>query len=144
MFEEKRLANQPLIIDIQTKLHRLEEYQKFCEETHQSHSKRDIEHDNLYNQHEQLLKTVIETQNSMVKSMEASSHSLDVLSSFVKKHEPVLELLVSVITGLKGLKKLLLTVAAVVTAIGVILGAGITIWSIFNTPVLELLLNIKG
>lgn len=138
----KKLEDQPIIKEIQTKLQELEVYKKACEDTHNAHSQRGKEHDHLYNQHEQLLKTVINTQNSMVKSMQTSSHSLEILSLFVKKHEPILELLISVITGLKGLKNVLLTIAAIVTAIGVIIGAGITIWSIFNTPIVEVLLSI--
>lgn len=141
---EKRIEDQPVIKEIQAKLQNLENYRKSCEDTHQSHSKRGTEHDNLYNQHEQLLKTVINTQNSMVKSMHASSQSLEVLSSFVKKHEPVLELLISVITGMKGFNKLILTMAAIITSLGIIMGAGVAIWSVFNTPIIDLLLSIQG
>ena len=73
------------------------------------------------------------------------AESFKSMSKFIKDNEKAIEMIVSVIKGFAGLKRLILGTAAIVVALGIILGAVVTTWSILNAPsVIDALIMLRN
>lgn len=121
-------------IDAGPRLDSLESYRSTCENNHHNHSTKDEIQSMSVARHLELINHTIATQDNMVLSIKSLSESISSISKFIKDNEKALELVVSVVVGLQGFKKVLLGTAALVAALGVILGGALTAWSILNAP----------
>lgn len=129
-------------LDIDTRIHALEEYQEHCEVKHNGHI--EIHSISVAKQLE-LINRTIETQDRMTLSIKNLADNVASISKFINSNEEVLDLLGSVITGFRGLRKIILGTAAIVAALGIILGAGLATWSIFNAPsILDALVALRS
>lgn len=132
-------------INIESRLHNLEVFQGYCKNTHESHAAKDEIQHITAERHLELINKTISAQEGMASSIKSLSDSLGSISKFIKDNQSVLEMVVSIVTGLRGIKKIILGTAAVVAAMGVILGAMVTIWSIFNAPsLIDALLTLRN
>lgn len=139
------LDNHPKILELENRVSKVEEFQFYCKEHHESHDAQDRLQHITAERHLELINKTISSQEGMATSIKSLSDSLGSISKFIQENQNILELVVSVVTGLRGLKKLVLGTAAIVAALGVILGAGITIWSIFNAPsLIDALLTLRN
>ena len=138
------LTTHPKIIEIEHRLEKVEAFQEYCKVNHASHTAEDAVQKLIAERHLELINKTIATQESMAKSISSLSVSMNSISKFIKDNEKILELIVSIATGFRGLKKVILGTAAIVAALGVITGAGITVWTIFSTPdILEAIMKLK-
>lgn len=139
------LDNHPKILEIESRILSVETFQEYCKSTHEAHDEKDELHHITAERHLELINKTISAQEGMASSIKSLSVSLGSISNFIKENQNVLELVVSVVTGLRGLKKVILGTAAIVAALGVILGAMITIWGIFNAPsLIDALLALRN
>ena len=138
------LTTHPKIIEINHRLDKVEAFQEYCKVNHASHTAEDAVQKLIAEKHLELINKTIATQESMANSVNSLSISMNSISKFIKDNEKILELIVSIATGFRGLKKVILGTAAIVAALGVITGAGITVWTIFSTPdILEAIMKLK-
>lgn len=138
------ITKHPKILEIDERLSNVEAFQKFCENNHASHTAEDALQKRISEKQLELINKTISAQESMAASVNSLSNSMNSISKFIKDNEKVLELIVSVVTGFRGIKRLILGTAAIVAALGVIVGAGVTVWSIFNAPdILEAIIRLR-
>lgn len=135
------ITKHPKILEIDERLSNVEAFQKFCENNHASHTAEDALQKRISEKQLELINKTIAAQESMAASVNSFMNSI---SKFIKDNEKVLELIASVVTGFRGIKRLILGTAAIVAALGVIAGAGVTVWSIFNAPdILEAIIRLR-
>ena len=128
---------------LEARVTNLEEFKTYCSNTHQSHIKNDDIHHSTSEKHLELINKTILSQDAMSASITDLSNNLKSLSTFFSVNKEALELLFSILSGLKGFKRLILGLAAIISAIGIIFGAGITLWLIFSSPhIVETLIKI--
>lgn len=131
-------------LNIDNRLDNLENYQKHCENTHNIHSTKDDIQSISVARHLELINRTISTQDSMALSIKQLSDNISSISKFISDNEQVLELIVSITTGFRGIRKVILGTAAIVTALGIIVGAVLATWSIINAPtILDALILLK-
>lgn len=131
------------IVEIKARVSVLEEFKVHCAENHHAHIRNDDIHQNTSERHLELINKTILSQDAMAASITELSNSLKSLSYFINTNKSALELLFSIVTGLKGFKRGILGLAAIISAIGVLVGASITLWVIFSSPhILDTLIKI--
>ena len=131
-------------LNIGARLKSLEEYKNTCESNHHNHTTKDEMQSLSVARHLELINHTIATQDNMVLSIKSLSESISSISKFIKDNEKALELVISVVVGFQGIKKILLGTAALITALSIIIGAGLATWSILNAPsILEALKLMK-
>lgn len=128
---------------IEARVVSLEEFKDFCKDTHQGHIRNDDIHHTTAERHFELINKALISHEAMSSSITDLSNSVKSLSSFIDTNKESLNLIFSILSGLKGMKKAVIRLAAIVAAIGVILGAAITTWSILSSPhILETLMKL--
>lgn len=138
------LENHPKIIDLERRLQAREAFEVYCKNTHTTHDSRDETHSLAAAKHLELINDIIASQSNLNSSVSSLAESFKSMSKFIKDNEKAIEMIVSVIKGLAGLKRVILGTAAIVVALGVILGAVVTTWSIINAPsVLDALIMLR-
>lgn len=139
------LENHPKIIDIERRLQAREAFEVYCKNTHTTHNSRNESHSLAAAQHLELINGIIASQSSLNSSVSSLAESFKSMSKFIKDNEKAIEMIVSVIKGFAGLKRLILGTAAIVVALGIILGAVVTTWSIINAPsVIDALIMLRN
>lgn len=138
------LENHPKIIDLERRLQAREAFEVYCRNTHTTHDSKDETHSLAAAKHLELINDIIASQSNLNSSVSSLAESFKSMSKFIKDNEKAIEMIVSVIKGFAGLKKIILGTAAIVVALGVILGAVVTTWSIINAPsVLDALIMLR-
>ena len=99
------LTTHPKIIEINHRLDKVEAFQEYCKVNHASHTAEDAVQKLIAEKHLELINKTIATQESMANSVNSLSISMNSISKFIKDNEKILELIVSIATGFRGLKK---------------------------------------
>lgn len=98
-------------------------------------TERNLEQNAKVLQMEGLLVSTAATQRSISDTQKCMSESISVITKFIKKHEPHLELIGSVISLLKGIKLAIVWLAAILGSMSVIVATSAVVWLYFTTPV---------
>ena len=99
------LTTHPKIIEINHRLDKVEAFQEYCKVNHASHTAEDAVQKLIAEKHLELINKTIATQENMANSVNSLSISMNSISKFIKDNEKILELIVSIATGFRGLKK---------------------------------------
>lgn len=99
------LTTHPKIIEIAHRLEKVESFQEYCKVNHASHTAEAAVQKLIAEKHLELINKTIATQESMANSVSSLSVSMNSISKFIKDNEKILELIVSIATGFRGLKK---------------------------------------
>lgn len=128
---------------LETKMHAVEEFQEHCSNSHIAHADNDDIHKLTEEKHLELINQTLLTQSTMAESLKSLSNNIQNLSFFITINKDKLEDLVAILTGIRNIKSAIFSAAAVITAIGTILGAIITMVALIKSPqLLESLLNL--
>lgn len=84
---------------------------------------------------EEVLTSIALTQRTISDTQKCMSESISVISKFIKKHEPHLELIEKVIQTLSGIKTAIIWLAAIIGSMTVIATASAVIWVYLTTSV---------
>lgn len=111
--------------DIYELVHNLSE---LCDE-------RNIIHTNKTAKLEELASSIAATQKTISDTQKCMSESIAVVTKFIKKHEPHLELIEKVIQTLSSIKTAIVWLAAIIGSTTVIIAAAAVVWLYMTTPI---------
>lgn len=139
------INDNPKILEIEQRLAAREAFETYCRNTHITHDSRDESHNLAAARHLELINGILASQTKLNSSVSSLAQSFESMSKFIKDNEKTLEMLVSIIKGFSGLRRVILGTAAIVVALGIILGAAVTTWSIINAPsVIDALIMLRN
>lgn len=96
---------------------------------------RNILHTKKANDHDDLLKAISATQSAIGNTQKCLSESIAVITKFIDRHEPSLELVGAAIQTLSSIKTAITWLAAIVGSAVVIVAAVAAVWVYLTTPV---------
>lgn len=114
--------------NVESQLAKLNDYIVECSHKHTMHERKE-------QQHEELLRTIIDTQKTMSDTQNNMSKSLTVFSNFVEKHEPNFDIVDKVILALGGVKAAVGWLAAVIAGLGIIIGGLLATWVYLSSSI---------
>lgn len=84
---------------------------------------------------ENILTSVATTQKTISDTQQCMSESISVITKFIKKHEPHLELIEKVIQTLSSIKTAIVWLAAIIGSMTVIIVAAAVVWLYMTTSI---------
>ena len=98
-------------------------------------NERNIIHTNKTAKLEEVSLSIATTQETISNTQQCMSESISVITKFIKKYEPHLELIEKVIQTLSSIKTAIAWLAAIIGSMTVIIVAAAVVWLYMTTPI---------